>query len=387
VVAALDRLTEAAVEIRTPLELVHATWLAASGDTGALDALDRVRSRSAGTPALEVMVRSTEPHFHWFLADLAACAASSRAIASASLASGHEWHAADVEWMAAISEVFLGNFEVAEAGLDEIEQRATRVGHQGARVVIHQLRGILAASRGRFDEAVGAFVASGEIGRAAQSPWVYFPDLTLGTQAFQQGRVDEGLTKIRDVVAIEPDTYWCFLSRAYLLRALASVDPVAAAEYLRAHEFRTPEPGRANPHGAWSALPSLVEALALLGRDREVVALLPASQEAVAQGLAIAGAWPVSYRTCAGMTAAYARRWDVAATHFEAAIQQADTLPHVATQPAARTWYAEMLVRRAASGDRDRARALLNEAVAICDRYGLAVMGERAQQMRSHLGS
>ena len=379
--AVLQRLAGAPRAVRTPLELTMALWQAGAGDASGLETFERVRTLSDGSPGLQAMVGVTEPHFHWFLADLRACADVARSVASASAASGHEWLAADVEWMTSICECFLGNFAAAEVGIDDGDRRATRVGHQGARVVFRQLRGILAAVRGDFDTAVEWFVDAGDVGRAAGSPWVYFPDLTLGVQAFHQGRVDEGLDKIRAVVAVEPDTYWCFVSRSYLLRALASVAPDTAEDYLRAHQFRRPVPGKVNPHGAWSILPSLVEALALLGHRRETAELMAVTEEGLGSGLAIAGAWPASMLTCAGITVACADRWDEAAAHFERALHQADTLPLVTSQPAARTWYAEMLIRRDAPGDRARARSLLAEAVAICERHGLAIMGQRAQAM------
>jgi hypothetical protein len=99
--------------------------------------------------------------------------------------------------------------------------------------------------------------------------------------------------------------------------------------------------------------------------------------------MAITGAWPASMHTCAGIIAGAAEQWDAASVHFAAAIAEADSMPIVTSQPAARTWLAEMLRRRDAPADRDRARALLGEAVSICERHGMVLMGRRAQAMLS----
>ena len=381
--AVLHRLSAAPTIVRAPLEVVGALWQCAAGDGAGLEKFERIRDRAAQSPELGAMVRAVEPHLRWFLGDLRGCIESSRAVAEASLSSGQEWLAADVEWMGPLGHCFGGRPAAARAGLDEMEQRAVRVGHHGARVVFRQLRGIMAVLVADFDAAVQRFVEAGEIGRAAGSPWVYFPNLTLGTQACHLGRFDEGLAQVRAVVEIEPDTYWCFLSRSYLLRLLASVAPDDAEAYLSVHRFRRPQPGQANPHGVWSGLSSIVEALGLLGRRGELADLLPIKDEGLQLGMAITGAWPASMLTCAGVIAGAADQWDAASVHFADAIAEADTLPVVTSQPAARTWFAEMLRRRDAPADRDRARVLLGEAVSICERHGMALMGRRAQAMLS----
>jgi tetratricopeptide (TPR) repeat protein len=377
----LKRLEDAPRPVRAPLELTRAIWTASAGDPAGLDQFERFRHDAAGNPELEVMAAATEPHLFWFLTDFKRCAEASRVVARESLAAGQDWFAAEVEWMAPVSSLWVGDLAAAEAGLDEMDHRATRVGHQGARVVFRHLRGLLATSRGDFEAAARWFQEAQSVGRAAESPWVYFPELTDAFEAVHRGRVENGLARMRAVAATEPDTYWCFVTRTYLFRALASVAPEEAAQYLQSHRFRLPEIGRPNPQGAWAGLPSVVEGLALLGRRADAAALVPMTEEAVRLGLVVLGGWIASFRTAAGISASCAEQWDAADAHFAAAIAQADALPHVPTQPAARMWLADMLLRRRGAGDRDRARVLLDEATAICDRYGMVLMGERARAM------
>jgi hypothetical protein len=71
------------------------------------------------------------------------------------------------------------------------------------------------------------------------------------------------------------------------------------------------------------------------------------------------------------MAAAAASDWDAAQRHYEAAIQLAEQLPHLIEQADARRFYAQMLLDRSSSGDRDLARSLLSHALEIYDRIGM----------------
>jgi hypothetical protein len=58
--------------------------------------------------------------------------------------------------------------------------------------------------------------------------------------------------------------------------------------------------------------------------------------------------------------------------HFATALQQAHTLPHRIAQPDVRRCHAWMLHRRDAPGDRERARKMLTEALAMYREIGMA---------------
>ena len=74
--------------------------------------------------------------------------------------------------------------------------------------------------------------------------------------------------------------------------------------------------------------------------------------------------WPIFRftHTVAGITAAAARQWEAAEEHFQIAMQQAESLPNLLEQAEIRRFHAMMLMNRAARGDREKARALLDEA-------------------------
>jgi tetratricopeptide (TPR) repeat protein len=380
---ALARLAAASPEVRMPLEMTRPSWLAAAGDLNALDEFERTRARLGDDPRVQAMAYVMEPHLRWFLAELPQCAELARAGADRLNADGHPWFAAETEWMANTAPLFLADFAAAEHRLAEADERATRIGHHGARVVFRQVHGVLAAARGDFDASERWFLESAEVARAANSPWGYFADLTRSVQLIHRDRIAEGMSVLREVVATEPDTYWSFVSRAHWFRVLASIAPADAEEYAARHRFAVPNLGTRNPLGRWSQLTTVIEGLALLGRRPEAAALAPHAEEALRLGLRSMNVFSASNRTCAGIAASCGENWSAACAHFEAAIGEAETLPLLPAQPSARTWYAELLLRRDAPGDADRARVLLDEAIALCDRHGLVLMGDRARRMRT----
>jgi hypothetical protein len=67
--------------------------------------------------------------------------------------------------------------------------------------------------------------------------------------------------------------------------------------------------------------------------------------------------------------------------HCEIALRQAHELAVVIEQPEARRWYARMLIDRNASGDRDKARQLLTEAIAMYRQIGMPKDVEMAEEL------
>jgi hypothetical protein len=68
--------------------------------------------------------------------------------------------------------------------------------------------------------------------------------------------------------------------------------------------------------------------------------------------------------TCAlGVSAACGEHWDAAEAHFAQAAREAAEMRFVVMQDEVRRWHAWMLLARRASGDVERERTLLGEAV------------------------
>ena len=75
--------------------------------------------------------------------------------------------------------------------------------------------------------------------------------------------------------------------------------------------------------------------------------------------------WPILRfaQTAAGVSAAAARQWEAAEEHFQISMQQAESFPCRLEHAEIRRFYAMMLMDRAAAGDREKARTLLEEAL------------------------
>jgi tetratricopeptide (TPR) repeat protein len=133
-----------------------------------------------------------------------------------------------------------------------------------------------------------------------------------------------------------------------------------------------PKAGRPNSLGSWVLLPAVIEGL-LANDQREAAGrLYPLMLEALKRsGSLVSVPDPRMFETSAGLAAFAAKRWQEAEQHFETALRQADRLPHRLEQPEARRFYAGMLIDRDAVGDRDKARVLLREAVAMYREIGM----------------
>ena len=83
----------------------------------------------------------------------------------------------------------------------------------------------------------------------------------------------------------------------------------------------------------------------------------------------------------AGIAATAAGDWSAAESHFENALEQAETIPHKLDQCDVRFWYAKMLTTRGAPADRDKSRKLLGEAIDSYRRLGMPGHVEMAEKL------
>jgi tetratricopeptide (TPR) repeat protein len=86
-------------------------------------------------------------------------------------------------------------------------------------------------------------------------------------------------------------------------------------------------------------------------------------------------------QTIAGIAAAAARQWEAAEDHFQIALQQAESFPHLLEQAEIRRFHAIMLIDRAAPGNREKAQTLLREALESYERIGMLRHAEMTQTL------
>jgi hypothetical protein len=83
--------------------------------------------------------------------------------------------------------------------------------------------------------------------------------------------------------------------------------------------------------------------------------------------------WPIFRftHTVVGVAAGAARQWEAAEQHFQIAMQQAESFPCRLEEADIRRFHAMTLLDRAAPGDREKAQALLGEALLTYTRIGM----------------
>jgi tetratricopeptide (TPR) repeat protein len=125
----------------------------------------------------------------------------------------------------------------------------------------------------------------------------------------------------------------------------------------------------------------VIEGFAMLNERSRAAELYPLARELISTGAV--SLWPISRftQTSAGVAAAAARKWEAAEEHFKIALQQAESFPDHLEQAEIRRFHAMMLIDRAAPGDREKARTLLDEALESYERIGMPRHVEMTQTL------
>ena len=123
-----------------------------------------------------------------------------------------------------------------------------------------------------------------------------------------------------------------------------------------------------------------MEGLALIRRREELASLHASTEALVETGIMTPGPFTILAHTIAGITATAAGRFEIAEARYRAGIDHADANFALA-RANARLWYADMLIQRGGSGDRDRGAALLEEAIALANGYGRVTFEPHARSI------
>ena len=343
--------------------------------------------------------------------------------------SDDSWTLADSLWVAGLSLTLQGRLnEAAEIGR-EAEPLANRLGHMGALVLSRRGRGFADLMLSGDIESFGAFGERDlEMCSASGFPWISNSHTFVGMAHFFRGEWGRAAESFDGAVKLEPLGFmagadWAFvlLCSAYsgdrrstlamlhrnpilvpllqvvrriLLRRpkwLPSILRYLARRRLRpgqllrmlklSHIGELPGPGQTNTWGAWIMLLAAVQGLAIVGERQKVARLYPVVLQGISTGAVTPWAIGGLFQTAAGIAAHAGRRWDKADEHFQAALVQADEIPHKVEQPEVRRWYAKMLIDQGGPGDPDKARELLTEAIAMYRKMGMPKHVEMTEAM------
>jgi len=261
---------------------------------------------------------------------------------------GNLWGEAEIfEPLAAA--LWLGRPTEVEALLRDSLSRAERIGHGNAVWAYKSFSTQMLMAGGDLEGADRAGRDAHEFGRAISAAWAFVDFVVLGAIAHYRGDLDEACAQFQRGMEIEPRTYQSGQLPGGLFWTLAAKGGAGADVPLAQARLFLPIPG---------------------GRLEEAAALEPSAEHVVANGPLCVYSQHL-FRTSAGIAAASAHNWTRAEEHHRIAIHQADSAPYRVAQPIARYWYADMLLSRKMPGDKERARKLLSETLALHESIGM----------------
>ena len=194
--------------------------------------------------------------------------------------------------------------------------------------------------------------------------WDVFSEEQLSLMDFLRGNWTSALQHAQASYRLEAETSNRGTGVGTFFRQMAYVgDRAGAFAILDEKRAWLPRSGRPNTFGSWWMLALVIEGLFVLGEKSEAGLLYPLVRELVDTGAVVL--WPIFRfaQTIAGIAAAAACEWEAAEDHFQTALQQAESIPHVLEQAEIRRFHAMMLMDRDAPGDREKARKLLGKAL------------------------
>ena len=206
----------------------------------------------------------------------------------------------------------------------------------------------------------------------------------LAVVAFLRGDWDEALQWAEDAVRHSPeDQSTSGMDWAFYLRVLAySGRTTEVHAVLDGRRAVLPQLGRPNGYGPWYLPAGAIEALWVIGDREKAAAFYPLVLEFMeTTGTVLHWLSPALLERIAGIAAAAGGRSDLAEEHFRTALRQAEELPFELEGAETRRFYAEMLIERAAPGDREHALSLVEQATASYRRVGMPRHEELAHRL------
>jgi tetratricopeptide (TPR) repeat protein len=267
----------------------------------------------------------------------------------------------------------LGRLEESERICQELEPLASRIGHLPAMFFCHLG---LAWTEFCRQPDLALFEKKHHRDLDAQMELRLRPFfmtlLALSTIEFLRGNWDKSLEYTERGWFTEVPRHVQAMSIAARFRILAySRERESALALLNQYPEMLARLGKTNLIGSMILSFAAVEGLFVLGELEQAAIVYPLICELIDTGTICL---PTSCRfsqTVAGIAATAARNWGAAENHFRIAMQQAESYPNVVEQADIRRFHAMMLLDRAATGDREKAQTLFDEAVETYTQIGM----------------
>jgi tetratricopeptide (TPR) repeat protein len=269
--------------------------------------------------------------------------------------------------------VNLGRMQEADQVDQELEPLAISIGHLPALSSCRRTRAWtefwrqpnLARLEDRMREILDAQTESG------MNPF-FMSAAQLSTAELLSGKWDEALRHAESAWSPEAPGHVQAMNLAVRFRLMAySGDRAGALALIDGHGELVARAGKTNIYGSWMLLLAVIEGLFVLGEREQAAMLYRDVRELTQTGTIFVQIMSRFPQTVAGISAAAARNWNVAEEHFRIGLEQAEALPNRLEQTDIRRFHAMMLLDRAAKGDREKANALLNQALETYKQIGM----------------
>ena len=299
-------------------------------------------------------------------------------------AQGDVWEVCTVLAMNEMAAMELGRTSLADEIGEELAPLASRLGHTFALEVAHDL-----VATGRHLLGTPDFDAF-EVGVrrhlevAGPLGFRHMSATGLAVLSFLRGDWDEALQWSEDAVRHSPEDHSTSgMDWAFYLRVLAYCGRTTEVHaVLDGRRAVLPRLGRPNGYGPWYLPAGAIEALWVIGDREKAAAFYPLVMEFMeTTGTVLYWLGPALLERIAGIAATAGGLRDLAEEHFRTALRQAEELPFELEGAETRRFYAEMLLERAAPGDREHALSLVEQAIAFYRRISMPRHEELARRL------
>jgi serine/threonine protein kinase/tetratricopeptide (TPR) repeat protein len=293
------------------------------------------------------------------------------------------WNGVYLATTTRIGLAFAGRPKDALSGLAEYQELADKLGHTMARASGGVARGFSEFQLTGDIDGLRSFAEwYRDYNRAIDYPWEFVGWGHLGLCDFWRGHWERATESFEESLRIETERPSCCFAWGNYFMVLCYAGDPRANELLEAKEGSFPVAGQAvNTNGSWISVIRGIEGFAVQGRRDRAAELYPLALAAIETGAVIEFFSTSMPQFAAALSAACGEQWAEAEEHYRVGLEQAERVPHVIMQPELRRWYAQMLIDRGATGDRDKARALLAEAAEGYERLGMPRHLEMAREL------
>jgi tetratricopeptide (TPR) repeat protein len=283
-------------------------------------------------------------------------------------AAGELWQLASTLGFISESLVNIGRLDEACRVDQELLPLAERLGNAGALWHSVMVQGAVNfCETGDLDALEASAHKEIELCDHAGLGWASWGWSWLALAAFLRGNWETAVLHAERAEALAaPTTMWGLEWALHFEYRAYAGQRDEALKMLGARRAELPRSGEPGGWGRWLMLLSAVEGLIVLGEMDQAAELYPLVRHCI-ERTRVVNAYPDACRLLervAGMAAAAGSQWEAAEAHFATALEQAEMLPHRPEQAHTQRFYGRFLLERGGGGDLDRARSLLEQAVA-----------------------